>query len=118
MGEKRKVFKKRKDFQRAVVNTAKESIKPFYKNRRIDKQEYKKIMRDLVKKIVNTSRTYTVDKEKLLEWLKNMYQGIQRARRPVTESERRKRCLVFSMRKIMENEILQTLDRIRIQSVT
>lgn len=63
--EKRKVFKKRKDFQRAVVNTAKESIKPFYKNRRIDKQEYKKIMRDLVKKIVNTSRTYTVDKDKI-----------------------------------------------------
>ena len=23
----------------------------------------------------------------MLEWLKNMYQGIQRARRPVTESE-------------------------------
>merc|ERR1719209_1502881 len=63
--EKRQTFKKRKDFQRAVVTTAKESIKPFYKNRRIDKQEYKKIMRDLVKKIVNTSRTYTVDKDKI-----------------------------------------------------
>lgn len=61
----KKTFKKRKDFQRAVVNTAKEAIKPHYKSRKIDKTIYKKIMRELVRKVVNTSRTYTMDKGKV-----------------------------------------------------
>jgi len=61
----RQTFKKRKEFQRAVVKTAKESIKPFFKARRIDKHQYKKIMRDLVRKVVNTSKTYTLDADKV-----------------------------------------------------
>ncbi|CAG5113938.1 Oidioi.mRNA.OKI2018_I69.chr2.g8028.t1.cds [Oikopleura dioica] len=61
----REVFKKRKDFQRAVVNCSKESIKPFYKSRKIDKDQYKKIMKECVSKIVHSSKSYTLDKAKV-----------------------------------------------------
>lgn len=64
---KRETFKKRKDYQRAVVLCSKESIKPFYKNKRIDKDQYKKIMKDCVSKIVHSSKSYTLDKDKVAQ---------------------------------------------------
>jgi len=64
---KRETFKKRKDYQRAVVLCSKESIKPFYKNKRIDKDQYKKIMKECVSKIVHSSKSYTLDKDKVAQ---------------------------------------------------